>query len=64
MKEYSTREITTILKYNGFSLQRNNGGHGVFSDGKRTLSIPMHGRCVNRMLFRRLVKENELIINM
>lgn len=63
-KEISTREAAIILRQNGFALMRSNGGHGVYSNGKRTLSIPIHSKCVNRMLFKRLAKENELVVNM
>ena len=61
-KEYLTREVIAILKFNGFCFQRSKGGHSIFSDGKHTVSIPIHGKTVNKMLFNRLIKENKLIL--
>ena len=62
--EYSTREVQQILQRNGYSLIRTTrGSHNVYSNGKRNISIPVQNKTVNRMLFMRLVKENNLMLD-
>ena len=58
--EYFTREVQQILQRNGYTLTRTTkSSHNVYSNGKRNISIPVH----NKMLFMRLVKENNLKID-
>lgn len=60
-KEYTVREARDILIHNGFERVRVSGGHGVYSNGVETVSIPLHGKNVNRMLFQRLIKQYNLV---
>ena len=63
-KEYSTKEVLAILDNNGYYLLRTTkGSHKIDSDGVHTISIPTQNKMVNKMLFARLVRENNLIIN-
>lgn len=63
-KEYSTKEVLAILDNNGYSLLRTTkGSHKIYSDGVHTISVPTQNKMVNKMLFARLVRENNLIIN-
>lgn len=59
-KEYSTRDAVKMLRDNGFVLLRNNGGHEIYERGSSRIVIPIHNRSINRMLFNRIVKENNL----
>lgn len=59
-KELKIRDACRLLNSNGLRCVRSNGGHYIFSDGKRTISIPSHGGTINRMLMQRLIKENRL----
>lgn len=62
--EYSTREVQQILRRNGYTLTRTTkSSHNVYSNGKRNISIPVQNKTVNKMLFMRLVKENNLKID-
>lgn len=54
--QINKRKVKKILKYNGFEYVRNNG-HQIYSDGKRTISIP---RSWNGAIIKRLIKENNL----
>lgn len=62
-KEVSVKEMIKLLKTNGFYLLRSTGGHQIYSNGTRSVSIPVHNKTINRMLSRRLIKENNLRIN-
>ena len=63
-KEYSTKEVLAILDSNGYQLLRTTkGSHKIYSDGVHTISVPTQNKMVNKMLFARLVRENNLIIN-
>ena len=47
-----------ILKLNGFSFERQNGSHKIWSRGNRTISIPsVTLKCV---VANRIIKENRL----
>lgn len=59
-KEYTFREFRTLLRRNGYVFQRTAGDHQIYSNDKNTISIPFHGKDLNRMLVRRLIKENNL----
>lgn len=63
IKEYSCREIKKIMKQNGFEIAREpKGSHVIFQKGSHTISIPFNSKSVNKMLFLRLIKENDLIV--
>jgi predicted RNA binding protein YcfA (HicA-like mRNA interferase family) len=53
------REFEELLKANGYSLSRVKGGHYTFkADGKpRVITI---NKEMNRMMIKRLIKENNL----
>ena len=58
-KEYTNRDLERLLKANGFNLDRQKGDHNIWTNGNKTVSITA-GRPINRMLARRIVKENNL----
>ncbi len=58
-KQYNPREAEKLLKNNGFIAIRTNGSHRVYSNGKRSVCIPIVK--LNPMLFRRIIKENNLV---
>lgn len=65
IKEFTSREVKSILKRNGFYFLREaKGSHTIYSNGIRTISIPTKGsgRTINKMMFLRLAKENSLNI--
>lgn len=63
-KGFSFREFSLLLKANGYAHTRTSGDHVIYSDGTNIISIPHHGKKLNRMVCRRLIKENELkVIN-
>ena len=59
MKTYSGREARRIVKANGWKLSRTKGDHWIYKNDKndRLLVIPTR---LNRMLWRRLVKEYDI----
>ena len=59
-KEYSFREFKKLLHENGFEYLRVTGDHYIFSNGISLISVPNHGKKLNRMITRRLIKENNL----
>ncbi len=59
-KVYNVRECLMIIKKNGFVYDHSTGGHDMYRRGNRTISLPSNN--INPMLFRRLIKENELIV--
>ena len=59
-KEYSFREFQLLLSKNGYKHMRVSGDHYLYTDGKTIISIPNHGKQLNRMLCRRLIHHNGL----
>ena len=58
-KQYSRREFVRILLNNGFTYQRQTGGHAIYKDKRqREISIPSGEP--NKMMCKRLIKENNL----
>lgn len=55
------KNFTEILKANGYSRDRCNGGHEIW---ERTItdsiSIPIHGKEINGAMAKRLIKEHKL----
>lgn len=61
MKQYTSRAFIRIVEKNGFYYSRNNGDHAIYINDKgKHISIPHRLACV---IARRLIKENNLIIN-
>ncbi len=56
MNKVNERALNKMLKHNGYVYVRNNG-HKIYTNGKRTISIP---RSMNGVIIRRLIKENNL----
>ncbi len=59
-KEYSFRDFRILLRQNGYVFSRNSGDHVIFCNDVNTISVPYKGKGLNRMLVRRLIKENNL----
>ena len=61
MKQFTSREFIKIVKLNGYFYNRSNRDHDIFiNDNGDHISIPNHLECV---IARRLIKENNLIID-
>lgn len=58
LQSYKQKDFAQKLRKNGFHVERNQGGHQIWSK-KTTISIPAHGE-INGALARRLIKENHL----
>lgn len=56
-KVLNFREFVIILNKNGYVLVRTSGSHHIFKNGTNTITI---NRNPNRMIVRRLIKENNL----
>ncbi len=54
------KQFFKILHNNGYKVIRNSGGHRIWSNGKRTLSI--NAVNPNRMVMQRLIKEYQLVM--
>ena len=61
MKITNIRQFQKILRANGYDVIRNSGGHRIWSNGKRTLSI--NAEKPNAMVMRRLIKEYALVVS-
>lgn len=57
-RQYDLRHFQKILKTNGYEKIRQNGSHLIYSNG--TKRIVINATC-NRMVTRRLIKENNLV---
>ena len=60
MKVYNSREARKIARKNGFEYEYSIGDHDHYRRGNQKLVI---GRNLNRMILERLVKENNLNLN-
>lgn len=61
MKQFTSREFIKIVKLNGYFYNRSNRDHDIFiNDNGDHISIPNHLECI---IARRLIKENNLIID-
>ena len=58
LKTYNRREFELLLTKNGYELARCRGSHFVYKKGNVTISVPKN---LNKMIGRRLIKENNLI---
>ena len=58
LKEITTREAKKILRDNGFKLCRTNGDHFIFK--RNGISCVINEK-LNKMVWRRLCKEHNLI---
>lgn len=59
MKKIDRKHFFQLLHANGYKVIRNSGGHRIWSNGKRTLSI--NAVNPNRMVMQRLIKEYGLM---
>ena len=57
-KNYPSRKMIIILKNNNYTYLRSSGDHDIYYNGtnKISITVPM----INRMIARRLIKENNL----
>ncbi len=61
MQQYSQRKFIKIVRNNGYSYNRHSGDHAIYVNSVgRHISIPRKLQCV---IARRLIKENNLILN-
>jgi predicted RNA binding protein YcfA (HicA-like mRNA interferase family) len=59
IKQYSEREALTIMRKNGYEVVRYSGDHRIFKNKiGNTISVPVGEP--NKMMMRRLIKENRL----
>ena len=58
MKDYNIREFKRILMDNGWVYDHQTGDHEIWYKNNKHMSVPLRKK--NPMLFRRLIKENEL----
>lgn len=59
MKAYSAKEIITLLKKNGWSLERIEGSHHIFTNPnfEEVISIPVHsGKSLKKGLLHAILK--------
>lgn len=59
-KEYTEREFIQLLKANGYTLDRAKGDHNIYVNDKGNTITVVGGRTMSRMVYRRLIKENDL----
>jgi predicted RNA binding protein YcfA (HicA-like mRNA interferase family) len=62
LASFNSRQVISILKRHGFTLDRQSGSHAVFfhPDGRRT-TIPIHGkRDLGKGLLRQIMRDAEL----
>ena len=61
IRQINIRDMEKILKFNGFSFDRQNGSHKIWIKGNRTISVPsVTLKCV---IANRIIKENRLVLN-
>lgn len=57
VKTWNKREFERLLRRNGYKLDRVNGSHYIYTNGSSSISIKPK---INKMVARRLIKENNL----
>ena len=57
---YDNRQFTKLLRQNNYILDRQNGSHKIYSNGRSTISVP---KKLNKMIALRLIKENRLEVS-
>lgn len=57
MRQYTQREFIRVVKYNGYSYNRHNGDHAIYTKDGKHISIPGKLKSVIAM---RLIRENKL----
>ena len=57
VKTWNKREFERLLRRNGYKLDRVNGSHYIYTNGSNSISIKPK---INKMVARRLIKENNL----
>ena len=61
MRQYTKKQFIKIVEKNGYYYSRSNGSHSIYvNDDGRHISIPLS---MNMCITRRLIKENNLIID-
>lgn len=60
-KEYTERSFVKLLKANGYWLERTKGDHNTWINANGNIITVVGGRDLSRMVYRRLVKENNLV---
>ena len=59
-RSFSSREMIKILKKNNYKYVRGKGDHKIYSNGINSIVITVPK--INKMIARRLIKENNLIL--
>ena len=59
MKVYNKREFANILSNNGYKYVRCRGSHFIYRKESETIAVPKN---LNKMISKRLIKENNLSI--
>lgn len=58
MRQWTLREFNRVLNRNGFSVERYNGSHAIYTNDMGShISVP---RSMNAAIIKRLIKENKL----
>lgn len=60
MKNWTRREVKTIMKANGYTIARWNGSHAIYKKENNTIVIGTSNN--NSAIFNRIIKENNLVI--
>ena len=61
VKTWNKREFEKLLRQNGYKLDRVNGSHYIYTDGSNSICVKQK---INKMIARRLIKENNLTLQM
>lgn len=60
-KQYTTKEAIDILNNAGFKFYRDGkGSHRIYKRNGTIISIPANKKEINRMMFQRLCRENNI----
>lgn len=62
--EYTLKEFDKILKFNNYTIDRYNGDHRIYTNGDSTIAVPTGHKSLNKLITRRLIKENKLDVLM
>lgn len=57
MQDPKTRDFIRKLREQGYDVVRTTGGHAIYSNGQRSIPVPVHNVTVNGLLARRIFKE-------
>ena len=59
---YTIRDFEKICKKNGYYFRKQTGSHRIYTNGKEQISIPVHGKEMDRYMGKDLIAKYHLSV--